>query len=103
MFAHSLLKLSRKLWYSFGMEVRSTDASEVMEWAFAVTSERESWKTSVPSILWMQANAAALTRAIFGASSFGGSSQGVEVRVAREAEACRVVMSGVTSEHVKLF
>ena len=69
--------------------MRSTDASEIAERAFAVTSERASWKTSVPSILQMQANAAALTRAIFGASSFRGSSRGVGFRVAREAEACR--------------
>ena len=35
------------------------------------------------------ADAAALMRAIFGASSFGGSLQGAGVRVAREVEACR--------------
>ena len=66
-----------------------TDVSEIAERAFAVALERESWKTSVPSILQMQANAAALTREIFGASSFGGSSRGVGFGVAREAEACR--------------
>ena len=69
--------------------MRSTDASEVTEQAFVVTSERVSWKTSVPSILQMQVNAAMLTRVVFGASSFGGSSRGAEVGVAREAEACR--------------
>ena len=89
MFACSLLKMSGKLCYSFRTEVRSTDALEVAERAFAVTSERASWKTSVPSILQMQANAAALTRAIFSASSFGGSLRGAEVGVARETEACR--------------
>ena len=65
------------------------DALEVTEQAFAVTSERASWKTSVPSILWMQVNAATLTRAIFGASSFGVASQGLEISVASEVEACK--------------
>ena len=65
------------------------DASEIMEWAFEVTPERASWKTSVPSILWIQANVAALMRAIFSALSFGGSSWGMEVGIAREAEACK--------------
>ena len=37
----------------------------------------------------MQANAAALTRAIFGASSFGVTSQGLEISVASKAEACK--------------
>ena len=64
-----------------------TDASEVTERAFAVTSERASWKTLVPSILRMQANAAALTREIFGASSFGVASLGSEIGVASKAEA----------------
>ena len=65
------------------------DALENMEWAFEVTSERASWKTSVLSILQMQVNAVVLTKAIFGASSFGVTSQGLEIRVAREAEACK--------------
>ena len=56
--AHSSLNLSRKSWYSLGMELRSTDASEVTEQAFAVTLKRASWKISVPSILHIQANAA---------------------------------------------
>ena len=81
MLAHSLLKTS--------MVVSSMDASEITEQAFAVTLERASWKTSVPSILRMQANAAVLMRVIFGALSFRGSSQGAGVGVAREAEACR--------------
>ena len=89
MLAHSLLKMSGKSWYSLGMELRSTDALEVVEWAFMVTSEGESWKTSVPSILWMQANVAALTRVIFGASSFRVTSWGLEIGVAREVEACK--------------
>ena len=89
MLAHSLLKTSGKSWYSLGTELRSMDASEIIERAFAVTSERASWKTSVPSILWMQVNAAALTRAIFGASSFGDSSQGLKIGVAREVEALK--------------
>ena len=63
------------------------DASEIAEWAFAVTSERASWKTSVPSILRMQANAAVLTRAIFSASSFGVASRGSDIGVASKAEA----------------
>ena len=84
MLARSLLKTFKKSWYSLGMEVRSTDALEITEWVFAVTSERASWKTSVPSILWMQANAAMLMRAIFSASSFRDSSQGLEIGVARE-------------------
>ena len=100
--ARSLLKTSGKSWYSFGTVVRSMDALEIAEWAFAVTSERASWKTSVPSILWMQANAAALTRAIFGASSFGGSSWGAGFRVAREVEACRGGDVGGDSEGVEL-
>ena len=65
------------------------DASEIAEWAFVVISERASWKTSVPSILWMQVNVAMLTRAIFGASSFGVTLQGSEIDVAREVEACK--------------
>ena len=69
------------------MELRSTDALEIVEQAFAVTSERASWKTSVPSILWMQANAAMLMRAIFGALSFGVTLWGLEIGVASEAEA----------------
>ena len=89
MLACSLLKTSRKSWYSLGTELRSTDALENMEQAFAVTSERASWKTSVLSILWMQANVAALTRAIFGASSLGVTSWGLEIGVAREADACK--------------
>ena len=64
MLAHSLLKTSGKLWYSLEVELRSMDASENVEWAFVVTSERASWKTSVPSILQIQANAAALRRTI---------------------------------------
>ena len=98
MLARSLLKTFGKLWYSLGMEVRSIDASEVMEQAFAVTSERASWKTSVLSILWMQANAAALMRAIFGASSFGVTSWGSEIGVASKVETS--VMSLV---HAELF
>ena len=89
MLAHSLMKMSRKLWYSLGMELRLMDASEVTKRAFAVTSERASWKTSVLSILWMQMNVATLTRAIFGASSFRVTLQGSEIGVAREAEACK--------------
>ena len=89
MLAHSLLKMSGKSWYSLGMELRSTDALEIAEWAFAVTSERASWKNSVPSILQMQVNVAALTRVIFGASSFGVASRGLEISVASEAEACK--------------
>ena len=89
MLAHSLLKTSRKSWYSLGIELRLMDASENVEWAFVVTSERASWKTSVPSILWMQVNVAALTRVIFGASSFRDSSWGSEISVAREVEACK--------------
>ena len=89
MLAHSLLKTSRKSWYSFGMELRLTDALEIAEQAFAVTSERESWKTSVLSILQMQANAATLTRSIFGASSFRLTSWGSGISVASEAEACK--------------
>ena len=69
------------------MELRFTDASEIAEWAFVVTSERASWKTSVPSILRMQANVAVLMRAFFGASSFGVASRGSEIGVASEAEA----------------
>ena len=71
------------------MELRSTDASEIVEQAFAVISEGASWKTSVLSILWMQVNAAALMRAIFGASSFGVTSWGSEIGVASEVEACK--------------
>ena len=71
------------------MELRSTDASENVEWASVVTSERASWKISVPSILWMQVNVAALTRAIFGALSFRVTLQGSEIPVARQAEACK--------------
>ena len=89
MLARSLLKTSGKLWYSLGMELRPTDASENIEQAFAVTSERASWKTSVPSILQMQANAPALMRVIFGASSFGVTSRGLEIGVASEVEACK--------------
>ena len=89
MLVHSLLKTSGKSWYSFRMVVRSTDALEIAEWAFAVTLERASWKTSVPSILRMQVNAAVLMRVIFGALSFGGSSRGAGFGVAREAEACK--------------
>ena len=89
MLAHSLLKMSGKLWYSLGTELRLTDALENVEWAFAVTSERASWKTSVLSILWMQANVAALTREIFIASSFGVTSWGSVIGVAREVEACK--------------
>ena len=63
------------------------DTLEVTEGAFAVTLERESWKTSVPSILQIQVNVAALMREIFSASSFGDFSQGLEIGVAREAEA----------------
>ena len=66
------------------------DVSEIVEQAFAVTSERESWKTSVLYILWMQVNAAALTRVIFSALSFGVTSWGLGIGVAREAEACKV-------------
>ena len=87
MLARSLLKMSGKSWYSSGTELRSTDASEITERAFAVTSERASWKTSMLSILWMQANAATLTRAVFGASSFGVTSWGSEIGVASEVEA----------------
>ena len=65
------------------------DALEFTEQAFAVTSERASWKASVLSILWMQVNVAVLMRAIFSALSFRGSSQGMEISVAREAEACK--------------
>ena len=89
MLAHSLLKTSRKSWYSLGMELRLTDASEITEWAFAVTSERASWKTSVLSILRMQVNVATLTRVIFGASSFGVASRGLEISVASKVEACK--------------
>ena len=69
--------------------MRSTDASEVTEWVFAVTSERASWKTSMLSILQMQVNASALMRVIFGALSFGVASWGSEISVASEAEACK--------------
>ena len=69
--------------------MRSTDALEIMEWALAVTSERASWKTSVLSILQMQVNVATLTRVIFGALSFQDSLWGIEIGVAREAEACK--------------
>ena len=89
------------------MELRSTDASEVAERAFAVTSERASWKTLVLSILQMQANAAALMRAIFGASSFGVTSRGSEIGVASEAEAFKggdvgdeLGMCGVVSNEI---
>ena len=71
------------------MELRSTDALENVEWAFAVTSERASWKTTVPSILQMQVNVATLMKAIFGASSFRVTSRGSEIGVAREVEACK--------------
>ena len=71
------------------MELRLTDALENAEKAFAVTSERASWKTSVPSILWMQVNVAVLMRVIFGASSLGVTSQGSEIGVTSEAEACK--------------
>ena len=99
--------MSGKSWYSLGTELRSTDASENVEWAFVVTSEKASWKTSVPSILQMQVNAAVLTRAIFGASNFEVTSWGSEIGVAREAEvskgrdvsdelgACRVVSNKI--------
>ena len=89
MLACSLLKTSGKSWYSLGMEVRLTDASENTEWAFVVTSERTSWKTSVPSMLQMQVNVAMLMRVIFSALSFGDSSHGSEIGVAREVEACK--------------
>ena len=89
MLACSLLTTFRKLWYSLGTELRLTDASENTEQAFAVTSERASWKTSVPSILWMQVNVAVLMRAIFGALSFGVTSRGSEIGFARETEACK--------------
>ena len=89
MVAFSLLKMSGKLWYSLGMELRLMDASEIVVWAIVVTSERASWKTSVLSILQMQANVAALTRVIFGALSFKDSSGGSETRVVREVEACK--------------
>ena len=64
-----------------------------------ITSERASWKTSVPSILWMQVNAAVLTRVIFGASSFGDTSWGLEIGVARKAEAC---MGGDISDELHM-
>ena len=89
MLAHSLLKMSRKSWYSLGTELRLTNGLENAEQAFVITSERASWKTSVPSILWMQANVAMLMRVIFGALSFGGTLQGLEIPVARQAEACK--------------
>ena len=89
MLAHSLLKTSRKLWYSLGTELRLINALENAEWPFAVTSERASWKTSVQSILWMQENAAMLTRAIFSALSFRVASWGSEIGVASEVEACK--------------
>ena len=54
-----------------------------------VTSERASWKVSVLSILWMQANVAMLTRVILGALSFGVTLQGSEIDVATEVEACK--------------
>ena len=65
------------------------DALENAECPFAVTSERASWKTSVLSILQMQVNVAALMRAIFSALSFRVTSQGSEIGVASEAEACK--------------
>ena len=89
MLACSLLKTSGKLWYSLGMELRSMVALENMEWAFVVASERASWKTLVPYILQMQANAALLMRVIFGALSFGVTSWESEIGVTREAEACK--------------
>ena len=82
-----LVENVQKVMVFLGTELRSTDALEIAEWAFAVTSERASWKTSVPSILQMQANAATLTRVILGALSFRVTSQGSEIGVAREAEA----------------
>ena len=103
MFTHSLLKTSGKSWYSFGTEVRSTNALEVVERAFAVTSERASWKTSVPAILQMQANVAVLMRVIFGALSFGVASRGMEIGVASEAEACKGETLVMSSAHVELF
>ena len=54
-----------------------------------VISERARWKTSMLSILWIQANAAALTRAIFGASGFRDSPQRSEISFAREVEASK--------------
>ena len=89
MLAHSLLKMSGKSWYFLGTELRSMDASENAEWAFMVTSERASWKTSVLSILWMQENVATLMRAIFRALSFRVTSQGSDISVASEVEACK--------------
>ena len=71
------------------MELRLMDALENVEWAFEVISERASWKNYVLSILRMQVNAAMLTRAIFGALSFGVTSWGSEIGVAREVEACK--------------
>ena len=54
-----------------------------------VTSEQANLKTSVPSILRMQENVAALTRVLFSASSFGVMSLRSEIGVAREVEACK--------------
>ena len=54
-----------------------------------VTSKRGSRKTYVPSILQMQVNLAALTRAIFSALSFRDTLQGLEIGVVREVEACK--------------
>ena len=87
--ACSLLKTSRKSWYSLGMELRLTDALENVEQAFAVTSERASWKIFAPSVLQMHVNVAVLMKASFGALSFGITSQGSEISVAREVEACK--------------
>ena len=89
MLACSLLKMSRKSWYSLGIELRSTDALETSEQAFVVTPERASWKTSVLSILQMQMNAAMLMRVIFSVSNFKDTSWGLVIGVAREAEACK--------------
>ena len=79
------------------------DASEIVVWAIVVTSERASWKTSVLSILCMQVNAAALTRVIFGASSFRVTLWGSEISVAREVEACKAETSVMNSAHAELF
>ena len=65
------------------------DALEITELAFAVTSERATWKTSVTSILQMQANGATLMRVIFSALSFRDTSWGSVIGVYREVEACK--------------
>ena len=75
MLARAVLKMSKKSWYSFGMQVMSIGALLVY---VLLDAERSSWKVCVPSILEIWANTAALTRAIMGATSgvgVGGSDE----------------------------